>query len=91
MLVQRLDRLCHWRFDQYRHAKPDYQHLAGIIGSSGPDLKVVNLAQAGARVHEAIGQARQMSRPRHSLIIVEIGGNDLLGSRRILRYLPTTA
>ena len=41
-------------------------------------LRVVNLAQPGATVASAIIQARGISEP-HSLVIVEIGGNDLLG------------
>jgi acyl-CoA thioesterase I len=42
------------------------------------NLRVVNLAQAGAKVEDAIVQARGIAEPG-SLVIVEIGGNDLLG------------
>lgn len=41
-------------------------------------LRIVNLAQPGATVESAIVQARGVSDPR-SLVVVEIGGNDLLG------------
>ena len=41
-------------------------------------LRVVNLAQPGATVESAIVQAKGIAEPR-SLVIVEIGGNDLLG------------
>lgn len=41
-------------------------------------LRVVNLAQPGATVESAIAQAKGISDPE-SLVIVEIGGNDLLG------------
>lgn len=41
-------------------------------------LRVVNLAQPGATVESAIVQAKGVSEPQ-SLVIVEIGGNDLLG------------
>ena len=41
-------------------------------------LRVVNLAQPGATVKSAIAQAKGITEPR-SLVIVEIGGNDLLG------------
>lgn len=41
-------------------------------------LRVVNLAQPGATVETAIAQARNIADP-HSLVVVEIGGNDLLG------------
>ena len=42
-------------------------------------LRIVNLAQPGATVASAIVQARGVSEPR-SLVVVEIGGNDLLGN-----------
>jgi acyl-CoA thioesterase-1 len=42
-------------------------------------LKVVNLAKAGATVDAAMDQAVRMS-STNMLVIVEIGGNDLLGS-----------
>jgi len=41
-------------------------------------LRVGNLAQPGATVESAIAQAQGISEPE-SLVIVEIGGNDLLG------------
>lgn len=41
-------------------------------------LRVVNLAQPGATVESAVVQAKGISEP-DSLVIVEIGGNDLLG------------
>ena len=41
------------------------------------DTRVVNLAQAGAKVDEAIKQAQEINKS-HALVIVEIGGNDLL-------------
>ena len=40
--------------------------------------RVVNLAQAGATVDDAIFQAKGISDPR-SLVIIEIGGNDMIG------------
>jgi len=40
--------------------------------------RVVNLAQPGATVESAILQAQSITEPR-SVVIVEIGGNDLLG------------
>ena len=43
------------------------------------DFRVVNLAQAGATVEKAIVQAQGITEI-HSLVIVEIGGNDLLGN-----------
>jgi len=42
------------------------------------NLRVVNLAEPGATVEDAIVQAKGIVEPR-SLVIVEIGGNDLLG------------
>ena len=48
-----------------------------ILGEMMP-LRVVNLAQPGATVESAIVQAKGITEP-HSLVIVEIGGNDLLG------------
>jgi len=42
-------------------------------------LHVVNLAQPGATVESAIDQAKGIAKPG-SLVIVEIGGNDLLGN-----------
>lgn len=42
-------------------------------------LRVVNLAQAGARVEGAIKQAEKVPPGGGSVVIVEIGGNDLLG------------
>ena len=48
-----------------------------VLAETTP-LRVVNLAQPGATVASAIIQARGISEP-HSLVIVEIGGNDLLG------------
>jgi len=41
-------------------------------------LRVVNLAQPGATVESAITQAKGIAE-QHSIVIVEIGGNDLLG------------
>lgn len=41
-------------------------------------LRVVNLAEPGATVESAIAQAKGISEER-SLVLVEIGGNDLLG------------
>jgi acyl-CoA thioesterase I len=41
-------------------------------------LRVVNLARPGAKVASAIVQAKDITAP-NSLVIVEIGGNDLLG------------
>jgi lysophospholipase L1-like esterase len=41
-------------------------------------LSVVNLAEPGATVQSAIRQAGRIAQPR-SVVIVEIGGNDLLG------------
>lgn len=41
-------------------------------------LRIVNLAQPGATVDGAIAQAKGIVQP-HSVVIVEIGGNDLLG------------
>jgi len=41
-------------------------------------LRTVNLAQPGATVEGAIAQAKGIVRP-HGVVIVEIGGNDLLG------------
>lgn len=41
-------------------------------------FRIVNLAKPGATVESAIVQARGVSEPR-SLVVVEIGGNDLLG------------
>jgi acyl-CoA thioesterase-1 len=42
------------------------------------DLSIVNLAEPGARVRSAIEQADRIVIP-NSVVIVEIGGNDLLG------------
>lgn len=47
-----------------------------VLGEMTP-LRVVNLAQPGATVESAIVQAKGAVKPR-SLVIVEIGGNDLL-------------
>lgn len=49
-------------------------------------LRIVNLAQPGATVKTALEQAENIAEPR-SLVIVEIGGNDLLGgtSARMFR------
>jgi len=41
-------------------------------------LRTVNFAQPGATVEGAIAQAKRIARP-HGVVIVEIGGNDLLG------------
>jgi acyl-CoA thioesterase-1 len=41
-------------------------------------LKIVNLAQPGARVGSAMAQARRITKDA-SVVILEIGGNDLLG------------
>jgi acyl-CoA thioesterase I len=41
-------------------------------------LPVVNLAEPGATVHSAMQQAQHITKPG-SIVIVEIGGNDLLG------------
>jgi len=41
-------------------------------------IPVVNLAEAGATVQSALGQAERIAQP-NSVVIVEIGGNDLLG------------
>ncbi len=41
-------------------------------------IKVVNLAKPGSKVDDAIVQAKGISKSR-SMVIVEIGGNDLLG------------
>ena len=41
--------------------------------------RVINLAQPGATVEDALKQALKIIEPR-SLIIIEIGGNDLLGT-----------
>jgi len=43
-------------------------------------LSVVNLAQAGATTDRALKQAQAIQHPA-SLVIVEIGGNDLLGDK----------
>ncbi|MBN2024269.1 MAG: hypothetical protein JW809_15910 [Pirellulales bacterium] len=47
------------------------------LGEIAP-VKVVNLAQPGATAASALAQAEGVAEPR-SLVIVEIGGNDLLG------------
>jgi acyl-CoA thioesterase-1 len=47
--------------------------LGGLSG-----LKVINLARAGATVETAMDQARNIT-AANALVIVEIGGNDLLG------------
>lgn len=43
------------------------------------NVRVVNLAQAGATVDKAIVQAQNITEA-NSLVIIEIGGNDLLGN-----------
>lgn len=46
--------------------------------SQSAGLDVVNLAQAGATVSSALQQTSKVAVP-HSMVILEIGGNDLLG------------
>lgn len=48
-----------------------------VLNETSP-YHVVNLAQAGATVNNAIDQAKQIT-VSNSLVIVEIGGNDMLG------------
>ncbi len=48
-----------------------------VLNETSP-YRVVNLAQAGATVNNAIDQAKQITVP-NSVVIVEIGGNDMLG------------
>lgn len=50
-----------------------------VLGDMTP-LRVVNLAQPGATAGSAIAQANGITES-HSLVIVEIGGNDLLGGK----------
>lgn len=47
-----------------------------VLGET-TEFNVINLAQAGAKVKNAIAQADQITVP-NSLVIVEIGGNDML-------------
>ena len=55
------------------------QHLCWPVVLDGmTPLRVINLAKAGATVESAITQARGTSEPQ-SLVLVAIGGNDLLG------------
>jgi acyl-CoA thioesterase I len=55
-----------------------------VLASMTP-FRVVNLAQAGATVAGAVEQAEGVTAP-HSLVIVEIGGNDLLGDTDALSF-----
>lgn len=48
-------------------------------------LETVNLAQAGATVNGAIRQARMIT-AENALVIIEIGGNDLLGSGEATKF-----
>ncbi|MBL4885203.1 MAG: hypothetical protein JKY95_11795 [Planctomycetaceae bacterium] len=49
------------------------------------NFQVVNLAQAGAKVSQAINQAKEIPESK-SLVIVEIGGNDLLGGTDAIAF-----
>lgn len=51
-------------------------------------LHVVNLAQPGATLASAGDQAKGIDEP-HSLIIIEIGGNDLLGGKNVRAFRDT--
>ncbi len=55
----------------------DYRHWPEVLGGI-TGLTVVNLAQAGATTHDAIQQAHEITES-DCVVIVEIGGNDLLG------------
>jgi len=59
--------------------EPWPSRLAAILGS-----EVVSHAQAGATAKSAIEQAEQLS--ADSFVIVEIGGNDLLGGRSAAEF-----
>jgi acyl-CoA thioesterase-1 len=48
-----------------------------ILGGA-TKLEVVNLAKPGATASSALSQARAIS-PAHALVLLEIGGNDILG------------
>jgi len=54
------------------------KHWPAILGDS-TKLDVVNLAKAGATASSALRQATAIG-PGHSLVLLEIGGNDILGA-----------
>ncbi|MEI8198225.1 MAG: GDSL-type esterase/lipase family protein, partial [Phycisphaerae bacterium] len=66
---------------------------AGLGGQTWPKLyeqrygtKVINLAKAGATAADMIAPARTIPSDPEQLVIVEIGGNDLLGGRTAAAY-----
>ncbi len=53
--------------------------MADLVLGETSGLKVVNLAQAGATAEGALSQARGIT-VENAVVLVEIGGNDLLGN-----------
>lgn len=60
------------------------ESLAGLLGRDFPQATIVNAGVSGAKTHELIERLKQRHGERYALVLLHIGGND------IVRGTPTT-
>jgi len=59
-------------------ARPE-ESVAGRIAAEFPGVEIVNLSRNGAKLRDTLGQLESVAGPRFDIVLVQAGGNDILG------------
>lgn len=68
-------------------ARPE-ESIAGLLGAAHPELTIVNRARNGARTLDAIVQLLEEGDARYDLVLMHIGGNDVLRGTAVRALEP---
>lgn len=64
--------------------------VAGRLGKSMPRLAITNLAEDGAKLHELMAQLQAAPDDRYDAVLIQVGGNDILGFTGIAQLRSAT-
>ena len=70
-------------------ARPE-ESVAGRIAGEFPGTEIVNLSRNGAKLKDALGQLESVADSRFDIVLVQAGGNDILGFTDLGELKETT-
>ena len=68
-------------------ARPE-ESIAGLLGAAHPDVTIVNRARNGAKTFDALLQLVEEGDARYDLLLMHIGGNDVLRGTPVRALVP---
>ena len=70
-------------------ARPE-ESVAGRIAGEFPGVEIVNLSRNGAKLKDTLGQLESVADSRFDIVLVQAGGNDILGFTDLGELRDTT-